>query len=116
MPEVVVEGIAGEGAERMAPEVVESASAASTAVVCAAAIAACLFCSPLTPTATPTMTLMRIRRMRTMIAMPLFVLYQRYLYEGTGEGASTAVGGEGSSLSSRLVDVSVKGFWPWLGG
>jgi len=54
--------------------------------------AACLCFSLVTPTATPTMTLMRMRTMSTMIAMPRFVLYQWYVYVGTGEGVSTALG------------------------
>lgn len=50
--------------------------------------------------------------------MPLFVLYQRDVYEGTGEGESAAIGREGSSLSRQfvVVGVSMKGFGPWFRG
>lgn len=93
--------------------VVESESAPTAAIV-----AACFFCSPLTATATPTMILMTISTTRIMIAMPLFVLYQRDVYEGTGEGESAAIGREGSSLSRQfvVVGVSMKGFGPWFRG
>ena len=108
----VLEGITGEDAEVMVSGVVESAPTAAIA-------AACFFCSPLTPTATPTMILMTIRATRIMIAMPLFVLYQRDVYEDEGarEGESAAIGCEGSSLSRQFVAVgvlSMKGFGPWF--
>jgi len=72
--------------------VLEGSESGWTSVVCEAARTACFWFPLATPTATPTMTLVRMRMMRTMIAMPLFVLYQRYEYVGTGEGVSTALG------------------------
>jgi len=109
----VVEGVNGEGAEAPLPGEFESeAPTAADSVAAAAANSDCLCFSPLTPTATPTMILMRMRATRTIIAMPLFVLYQWYVYDGTGEGESIAVGCVGSSLSNRFVGVSVKGFGP----
>ena len=58
---------------------------------------------------------MTMRAMRTMIAMPLLVLYQRYVYVVTREGVYSALVCDDSSLSSRFVGVSEKGFGPRVG-
>jgi hypothetical protein len=111
----VIDGENAEDAEAEAPLPGGVFDSGTTAADCVAASAACLCLSPLTATATPTMILMRIRKMRRIIAMPLLVLYQWYAYEGSGDGVSAAVGCVDSSLSSRFVGESIKGFGPWFG-